>query len=176
MEQATHPVKEGAHRLSEAAKDAGQKIAATAKAVGQEVADRAKDISHQVTETAKETGQKITATVDSSLSRTKEYVRQNPLPAVLGALVFGAAVTGLVMSRRHRPTFGNRYVDEPLNTAREAIFAILAPVAQRINEGYDSARDGAGRAMDQLHDFHPSRNVDSWIGQLRRAGSHLKFW
>ena len=176
VEHASHVAKEDAQRISKAAKDAGQQIADTAKGVGQQVTDRAKEIGQQITDTAKETGQKITATVEDTVTRTKEYVSQNPVPAVLGAVAFGAALGCLMMMRRQKPTFGNRYVDEPLNSAREAIFAILAPVAKRLHEGYDSARDGAGKTLDKVHDFHPSRTVNSWSDQLGRLGSSLKFW
>jgi hypothetical protein len=82
----------------------------------------------------------------------------------------------MLMMARRQPTFRERYVDEPLDAAHKAILAALAPVAHRLHEGYDSARDGAGRAMDRVHRFNPGRTVDSLSEQVARAGSNLKFW
>ncbi len=119
----------------------------------------------------------VSEKAEESLVCSREYARANPVPVVLGALALGVALGYVIaMTRREEPTFRERYVDDPLNTARDAIYAVLAPVAQRLHEGYDTARDGAGMAMDKMHDFNPSRAVDSWSGQLRRVGSNLKFW
>ena len=111
-----------------------------------------------------------------TLASSKEYVRQNPVLVVAGALAFGAAIGCMLMMARRQPTFRERYVDEPLDSAREAILAALAPAAQRLHEEYDSARDGAGKAMDRLHRFNPGRTVDSLSTQIGRVGNNLKFW
>lgn len=126
---------------------------------------------------AEDACQMMSAKVEDTVNRTKAYVRQNPVPIVLGALAFGAALGYLiVMTRREEPTLRERFVDEPLHTARNAIYAALAPVAQRLHKEYNSARDGAGKAMDKLHRSQPSRTVDSWSDQIGRVGSNLKFW
>ncbi|MEY4483729.1 MAG: hypothetical protein RL693_1181 [Verrucomicrobiota bacterium] len=119
----------------------------------------------------------MSAKVDDTVSRTKAYVDQNPLPVMLGALAVGAALGYvLVMARREEPTMRERFRDEPLNTAREAIYAVLAPVASRLHEGYDSTRENAGKIMSKLHRTPPARTVDSWFDQLGRVSSNLKFW
>lgn len=113
---------------------------------------------------------------ENSLANSKEYVRRNPVLVVAGALAFGAAVGCLIMMARRQPTFRERYVDEPLDSARDAILTALAPVTQRLHDGYDSARDGAGRAMNRMHRIHPGRTMESLSDQIARVGSNLKFW
>ncbi|CAN5839756.1 hypothetical protein BH11VER1_BH11VER1_37350 [soil metagenome] len=121
--------------------------------------------------------QNLSAKVDDTLSRTKAYVRQNPMPVILGALTFGAALGYLiVMARREEPTFRERLTSEPLQTAREAIYAVLAPVASRLHEGYDSTRENAAKAMSKLQRTQPARTVGSWVDQLGRVSNNLKFW
>lgn len=121
--------------------------------------------------------QTLSAKVDDTVSRTKAYVRQNPVPVLLGALTFGAALGYLiVMARREEPTFRERLTSEPLQTAREAIYAVLAPVASRLHEGYDSTRESATKALNKLQGTQPARTVDSWVDQLGRVSSNLKFW
>lgn len=149
------PIKPSLNQLSEAAKD-----------VTQHATDAAKEICHNVTLKAEET-----------LVRSKEYARHNPAPVLLGALVLGAALGYLIlMSRRPEPTLRERFVDDPLHTARDTLYAALAPVVHRIHSDYDSARDGAGKAMDALNRYNPTRTVNSWSDQIGRVGSNLKFW
>lgn len=55
-------------------------------------------------------------------------IRKNPVPAVVGAAVFGAAVCYLIRSGRHEVTFKERYVDEPLADAGDNINASLRSI------------------------------------------------
>lgn len=77
---------------------------------------------------------------------------------------------------QRKSTFGERYVDEPLIAAREAIMGALAPVAQSVHRGYDSARHGAEKALDRAHRFHPGRKSNSFSDRIGRVGNNLKFW
>ncbi len=52
-------------------------------------------------------------------------IRKNPLPAVVGAAVIGAAACYLILSACHQATLRERYVDEPLADAGENINAAL---------------------------------------------------
>lgn len=122
--------------------------------------------------------QTLSAKVDDSVSRTKAYVRENPVPVILGAFAIGATL-GYMMAltrRGEEPTFRERLTGEPLQTARETIYAVLAPVASRIHERYDSTRERAAKAMSKLQHTPSARTVDSWFDQLGRVGSNLKFW
>lgn len=122
------------------------------------------DAAHRTTDKAKDIYQSATLKAEDTLATSKEYVRRNPVPVVLGAIAFGAAIGYLIVSARRKPTFGERYVDEPLGAVREAILTALAPVSQRVHDSYDSARDNAGRTVHSLS------------GQIGRVGSNLKFW
>jgi hypothetical protein len=86
------------------------------------------------------------------------------------------AIGYMVMMIRRKSTFGERYADEPLVAVREAILGALAPVTQRVHKGYDSARDGAGKAMDRAYGFDSGRTVNSLSHQIGRIGNNLKFW
>ena len=159
--QATEMAAESAHRASAAVKD---------------VTGAVRDAASDVTGAAKDMYQSAALKAEDTLATSKEYVRQKPLLVVVGAIAFGAAIGCMLMMARRQPAFRERCVDEPLDSAREAILAALAPVAQRLHEGYDSARDGAGKAIDRVHRFNPGRTVDSLAGQIGRVGNNLKFW
>lgn len=153
------------NELPEAAREIARRAAEGAKETAQKATDTAKDMYHSAAMKAGDT-----------LTTSKEYVRRNPVPVVLGAIAFGAALGYMLMMARRKPTFSERCVDAPLASVREAILSALTPVAQRVHEEYDSARDGAGKLLDRVHRFSPGRTVDSLSDQIGRVGSNLKFW
>lgn len=182
MNNDTHP-KPPAKQVPDAAKDVAQqaddsvkKVSAVVEDVAEEIYDTTADAAKCTTDKAKDVYQKVKVKTGETLSCSKDYVRRNPLPVVIGAVAFGAAIGCLVMISRRRPTFGERYADEPLIAVREAVLGALAPVTHRMHRGYDSARDGAGKVMDRVHDFSSGRTQNSIADQLGRIGNNLKFW
>lgn len=120
-------------------------------------------------EAPKEAMEAITTQVKDKLSHTKDYVRENPLPVILGALIFGVAVgCTIAFTKREEPTLRERLVDQPLSDFREAIYAALSPVADRLRDDYATARDGVERTF--------SGRGHKWSDQLNRVGRNLKFW
>jgi ElaB/YqjD/DUF883 family membrane-anchored ribosome-binding protein len=180
-QRAAKLAKEAANQAADTAKDAARHAAETAKEAARHAADsakeatqRAKEAALHARETATDIYQNVSSKVEGGVVRSKEYAQQHPLPVILGTLAFGAAIGILVaMTRRAEPTFRERLTDEPLHLAREAIFAVLAPVAHRLHEGYDIARVGA---LDTIHKLQPSRRSSSWSNQIGRARKSLKFW
>ena len=127
--------------------------------------DKAKDVYHSAAVKAEDT-----------LVGSREFVRRNPFRVVLGAIAFGAAIGCMATMAGRRSTFIERYADEPIGTVRDAILSALAPVAHRVHEGYDSARDGAGKVLDRVHSFGPGRRGSAFSRQIGRIGNNLKFW
>jgi ElaB/YqjD/DUF883 family membrane-anchored ribosome-binding protein len=183
MNHLPEAAREIARRTADAARETAQRAAATARDVTRdvenvagEVTNATKDAAKHATDTVKEMYHSAAEKAGDTLTTSKEYVRRNPVPVVLGAVAFGVALGYMLMMARRRPTFGERYADEPLVAVREAILGALAPVAHSVHKGYDSARDGAGKAMDRVHSFSPGRTADSLSHQIGRIGNNLKFW
>ena len=151
--------------LPEAAREMAQNATASVEDATKDAGERAKDLYHTAALKAVET-----------LATSKEYVRRNPVPVVLGAVAFGLALGYLLVKARRTPLFGDRHADEPLVAVREAVLGALAPVKQRVHKGYDTAREGAGKVMDGLHDFSSGRAGVSLPDQIGRIGNNLKFW
>ena len=129
-----------------------------------EVAQRASTAVNQATDAAKTCCDTLSARVDGTVERAQECMNRNPMAIVLGAVAIGVAVGLAMVLTRRGPTLRERFVDDPVQTTRDTLYAAHAPVAQRLHEGYDTA----GKA---LH-----RSSDSWSGQLGRVGNNLKFW
>jgi ElaB/YqjD/DUF883 family membrane-anchored ribosome-binding protein len=146
------------------------------KEYAQHAADVTRDTANRATGAAKDMCQSAVTKAGDTLETTKEYARQNPVTVVLGAVAFGAALGYMLMMARRKPTFSERYAEEPLVAVREAILGALAPVSQRVRHGYDSARDGAGKVIDQVQNIGSERTCDSFSDQIGRIGNNLKFW
>jgi ElaB/YqjD/DUF883 family membrane-anchored ribosome-binding protein len=182
MNQLSDAAREAASRAADAAKETALRATATAKEASGEVEDMAKDLANatreaanRASETAKELYHSAALKAEDTLATSKEYVRRNPVPVVLGAVAFGVAVGYMLMMARRKPTFSERYADEPMGAVREAILGAFAPVGQRVHKGYDSAMDSAGKAIDRVHSFGTGRS-DSFSDQIGRIGNNLKFW
>jgi len=131
------------------------------------------DATKRAGDTAKELYHTAAVKAGDTLACSKEYVRRNPVPVFLGAIAVGAALGYMLITARRKPTFGERYADEPMAAVREAILGALAPVRNRVHSGYDSALDGAGKAMERMHRFGSGDSLSHRIG---RIGNNLKFW
>lgn len=150
------------NQLPEAAEDTAQKAIHVTN-----------DAAHRATETAKEIFQSAALRAEDTLATSKDYLRRNPVPVVLGAIAIGAAIGYILMSARRKPTFGERFADVPLTSVRDALIAALTPVAQNVHEGYDTARDRVEKAM---HRYAPGSSGGHFSDRLCRVGNNLKFW
>lgn len=134
--------------------------------------DATRDAAHQVSDTVKEACHTMSNRVEDTVLRTKGYVQQNPLPVVVGSLVLGAAIGCLVAVSR-RQSLKERFTHDPVNTAREILYAALEPMGRRLDHGVDAVSEGAERAVRNVRDHLPFHSRDSWGRQMVR---HLRFW
>jgi ElaB/YqjD/DUF883 family membrane-anchored ribosome-binding protein len=138
------------------------------------VTEAVQDGAQQAASAVKEACQSLSVKAEETLVRTKDYVQQNPVPILLGSLIFGAAVGCLLaLTRRPEPTLRERFLTDPVSTARDILQAAFEPVGRRIHDGYDSARDSAGRTLNTLQDHLPGHRSES-LGQ--KFLRNLKFW
>ncbi len=171
--QLSEAARENARRTADTARETAQRATDTVKEVTGKVEDVAGDAVHatrdtmmRATENARTMCHSAKLKADDALATSKDYVRRNPVRVVLGAVAFGAAVGCMLMMARRRPTFGERYADEPLAAVREAIHDAIAPMTQRVQKGYDSA----------LHRFGSGDNGAALSNRIGRFGNKLKFW
>ena len=116
--QITAITKEAAQRATNAAKDLYQTISSDAKdslAHGKEYAQHAleatRDAAQNATDAVKDTCKTVAAKTEVAIAQSNDYVRQHPLPIIVGALALGMALGCMIgMSQRHEPTFRQRYL------------------------------------------------------------------
>ncbi|MFN0080390.1 MAG: YqjD family protein [Prosthecobacter sp.] len=98
--QATHAAKEAAQRGYDAAKDAAQRGL-----------DATKDAAQHASQAAKDIYQSAATRAEDTLVQSKQYVRENPLPVVLGAFTLGLTLGCMLgLSHHHQePTLRERF-------------------------------------------------------------------
>ncbi len=171
------------NQLHEAAEEITRQTVVAAKSFIGVAEDAAGDIADSATATAKSAADTAKGIYQSAKGKavgtyvtSSKYVCRNPVPVVLGAFAFGAALGCLLMMSRRKPTFRECYAEEPMGTVREVILDALAPVTERMHKGYDSARCGAEKVIGRVHDFGSGRTRNSISDQIGRMGNNLKFW
>lgn len=139
-------------------------------------------LAENVTDTARRAGvmvhdaaETVKQKADHSVTVGQDYVRQNPLPTILGALTIGL-IAGYLFSRREEEVKTEKFTNEPLNTARDAVLAILGPIADKLHHQYDVARDSADDLYQKINTRKNRKAVDSFLYDARRFGNHFKFW
>lgn len=174
----------------ESTDDIGRTAAGAAKAAGNIVADsvegaadfiedaagRATDAVKCRTGMAKACCRSTVLKFSNTMTASKNFVRRNPMGSVLGALTCGAALGCAVMMGRHNRSWVERAGVEALSASRSGILGVFAPVRHRLHQGYDSARDGAGKAMAHLHCMRSKRSSGSIPDHICRMAHNLKFW
>jgi ElaB/YqjD/DUF883 family membrane-anchored ribosome-binding protein len=171
IEQFPEAVKEVAHALS-AKVEAGVERTTS---IAQHAVDATMEAAHRATDSAKDMCQSAAAKAGDTLAVSRECVRRHPASIVFGAVAIGAVIGYVVMSVRRKPSFGERYEEDPLLAVRGALLSALSPVAQRMHDGYDAACDGVGKAMNRVHRHHQG-DSSSVSKRICRVGNKLKFW
>ena len=98
--------------------------------------------------------------------QTENYVRANPLAALLGAVAVGFAL-GLISRSLESPR-----EPEPIRDALNEIRAMLKPLAKKTRKAYadssDVVRDAVEQAVEKAKDLDVDRYVDPLSGWWKR--------
>jgi ElaB/YqjD/DUF883 family membrane-anchored ribosome-binding protein len=145
----------------------------TAEGLAAKVRHKAEQVSDEVRQRAEQVRQ----SAGEAVHRGEEYVRENPVPVVIGALAVGVVIGAMfAFGRRDEITARERYLDEPMHHARDVLYGVLAPVAKELRDRYGAVRSSANAAADRLHEFDPADSIDPLLKQARRFSKRLKFW
>jgi len=132
-------------------------------------------------ETPQQTAERVTSLATekchNACDQAKAMIRRNPLPTVLGALAFGAAVGYVIYSRRDC-SVADRLVNES-RSFRRHLSGAQGKLSGLFHDGMDLAHEGAGRANRFVHDLPADQVLDTVSSTLHRALNRinrLKFW
>lgn len=135
------------------------------RTAGERLEEGARKFSGAASDTWDQTRQKAVI----ARERTEFYLRENPIPAVLGALALGLAI-GLAIRYASRP-------EEPTPlTVRNALKNIdwrgmsepAMPFLRRARRGYDASAEAVTDAVREGFDRVKDVDVDSYVKPLRK--------
>ena len=99
FDQLPQAAKDLADHATQAAKDAAERGIAATKDAAQQV----KGICHTAAVRAEDLYHTASVRAEDTLVQTKQYVRENPLPVVLGAFTLGLTLGCLLCLSHHQP-------------------------------------------------------------------------
>jgi len=99
------------------------------------------------------------------LRQTENYVRGNPIPALLGAVAFGVAI-GLVAR-----SLETRREPEPLQDALNELRGLLGPLGKKTRKAYAETSDAVLEAVEQAVDRARDLDLDPVAGWWKRLWS-----
>ena len=99
FDQLPQAAKELADHATQAAKDAAERGIAATKDAAQQV----KGICHSAAVRAEDLYHAATVRAEDTFVQSKQYVRDNPLPVVLGAFTLGLTLGCLLRLSHHQP-------------------------------------------------------------------------
>jgi ElaB/YqjD/DUF883 family membrane-anchored ribosome-binding protein len=114
--------------------------------------------------------EEITQEAGQSLRRAGTYVRENPVPTVLGALALGFAI-GLIVRSMEKEDQSDRLRGR-LEDAEDYLRTILKPLAKKSKRVYaqsaDAVRDAVEDAVQRAHDIDVTDYTDPVAGWWNR--------
>lgn len=110
FDQLPQAAKDLADHAAQAAKDAAQRSIAATKDAAQSATQAAKDIYKSAATRAEDMYHTAAVRAEDTLVQSKQYVRENPVPVVLGAFALGLTLGCLMgLPHRHEPTMRERF-------------------------------------------------------------------
>ncbi|MDQ3622406.1 MAG: hypothetical protein M3463_07960 [Verrucomicrobiota bacterium] len=125
--------------------------------------EQAKDKAQETFETAREQTRE-------AVVRGQRYVRENPVPAIVGAFALGAFV-GILLSHREKESVRERYWDEPVSASRDWFSSLCSSVAGALRGPYEATRSSVEHAAREL-----GAHAEPAVKHARRTGRKLGFW
>ncbi len=119
--------------------------------------------------------EKVKSAACERCSQAKDIVVKNPVPTVLGALVFGAAIGYLIYTRREEASLYERLASDA-KSLRKQLGGAPDRLSDLLHEGVGRASRKAHKASDYIHDLPAAEVIDSVSHSLHRLANRLKFW
>ena len=129
--------------------------------------ESASDVANDVRTHAKNAWDSVQHGTNRAVHEGSTYVRENPVPTVLAALGVGL-VLGVLLGRRDRTSFQDRYIAEPLHRSKGVLLGSLVACGAMLQRTFSSASNVARNAGEELNEsMQPLKRA------ARRTGRRL---
>jgi hypothetical protein len=128
---------------------------------GRRMQESARKISSAAADTWQQTRQKANV----ARERTEFFLRENPVPTVLGALALGLAI-GLAIRYASRPEEPTVSVRNPLKDVdwKAMSLPLLWPFFRSVKRGYEGSADAVKEGIERVKEV----DVDRYVKPLRK--------
>ena len=126
------------------------------------IGEGARKISHAASDTWQQTRQKAVV----ARQRTEFFLRENPVPTVLGALALGLAI-GLAIrysSRPEEPDLSVKRALKEVDWKAAMSMPFLWPFFRSVKRGYEDSAEAVKEGLERVKDV----DVDDYIKPLRK--------
>ena len=116
-------------------------------------------------EAAGDTWEKTRQKVGTARERTEFFLRENPVPTILGALVVGLAI-GLAIRYSSRPEEKELEIKSPVGNLSLSTLSLpfLWPFFKTVKRKYEDSADAVKEGVDRFKDI----DVDRYVKPLRK--------
>lgn len=172
--QIIHPVHTSPSATHPAAAQSGE-IPATDQPLAQSMAEPLDEPMGEAMEEMPAATTQAEARAKHVLDRAEAYMRQNPLPVILGTVALGMLI-GWAAGRRPEPTARERYIEEPAIRARDALLGVLSPLAKRLRDQYGRVRVGVEDTLSPMASMDAGSGMGRILQRTGRFLRNLRFW
>ncbi len=150
---------------------AADEAAAKASGTVESTREKLQEIGHVAHEKMEVVSQKAGEAVHAAREKIEgagtsvlQWARENPATALATFFASGFVLGAVLIMQRHEKTFGERFHDDPGSALRDAVYAALLPIRDRVQGAADSARSIAEDVVDRVRLPHKSH---SWTSRWR---------
>ena len=129
--------------------------------------ESAREVANDVRTHTKDAWDSVQDGTHRAVRESSTYVRENPVPTVLAALGIGLVV-GILLSRRDRASFQDRYIAEPLHRSKGVLLGSLIACGAMLKRTFSSASTAVGNVGEDLND-----SMEPLKRAVRRTGRKL---
>jgi len=110
--------------------------------------------------------EEITQEAKRTLRQAGSYVRENPVPTIIGALAVGFAVGLLVRSMEEESRA--EVLRGKLDDAEDYLRSVIGPLAKRSKRAYAKSAEAVRDAVERARDIEVEDYTDPMIGWWQR--------
>jgi ElaB/YqjD/DUF883 family membrane-anchored ribosome-binding protein len=163
VKKAVDDAKDHARNISEEVKDQASEAADALRDRAQQAKERAGDAIERARGKVRETGCELRAKGCDTIDHVREFIREKPVPAIIGFTALGVAIGYLLRSRCHRQS-----------VLEEEAASLCAPLGRRLRSGYNELRSRGQDVFDTVHDHLPNHPLDAVVNRARSLAKSLK--
>ncbi|MDB6175306.1 MAG: hypothetical protein JWL59_4617 [Chthoniobacteraceae bacterium] len=138
-----------------------------------DVGEQSSHTMENLQQRAKQTWETVQDQTGRTMQEGATYVRENPVPVLIGALFLGLTL-GLLSGHRE-PTFRERYIDEPLHESHGILLGALVALGALFRNFFKSASSNAETLAHRFSDVDLKGSAES-LGKAAKSAGKKAGW